>query len=91
MRAYANNYLMQTQADVINVPVNRPKCVETTALGAAYLAGLAVGYYDSLDDIKGNAQVDKVFEPSIEQDERNARIKGWKKAVKSAFSWAKDE
>lgn len=82
---------MQTQADVINVPVNRPKCVETTALGAAYLAGLAVGYYDSLDDIKGNAQVDKVFEPSIEQDERNARIKGWKKAVKSAFSWAKDE
>ncbi len=89
--ASANRYLMQTQADIINVPVTRPECVETTALGAAYLAGLAVGFWNNLSDISDNAQIDEVFNSSISEEERNARIKGWKKAVKYAFDWAKDE
>ncbi len=88
--ASANNYLMQTQADIINVPVSRPVCVETTALGAAYLAGLAVGYWQSIEDIKANVKVDKAFIPNLDSDERLKRINGWKKAVKYAFDWAKE-
>lgn len=89
--ASANNYLMQTQADIINVPVSRPACVETTALGAAYLAGLAVGYWQSTEDIKTNVKTDKIFNPNIKEDERIKRINGWEKAVKYAFDWAKEE
>lgn len=89
--ASANQYLMQTQADIINVPVTRPECVETTALGAAYLAGLAVGFWNDLSDISDNAKIDKVFNSSISQTERNTRIKGWKKAVRYAFDWAKED
>lgn len=88
--ASANNYLMQTQADIINVPVKRPECVETTALGAAYLAGLCVGYWSGIDDIRGNARLDRIFEPGITDDERKIRLDGWSKAVKSAFGWAKE-
>ena len=88
--ASANNYLMQTQADIINVPVSRPSCVETTALGAAYLAGLAVGYWSDTTEIKENAKLDRVFNPAIEETERQQRINGWKKAVKYAFNWAKE-
>ena len=62
--ASANNFLMQTQADMITVPVERPKCVETTAMGAAYLAGLAVGYWDSMDEIRKTRAVDRVFTPA---------------------------
>ena len=89
--ASANNFLMQTQSDLINAPVKRPCCIETTAMGAAYLAGLAVGYWESKEDVIKNWAIDKVFEPAIEEDDRNKRVKGWKKAVKYAFDWAKDE
>lgn len=87
--ASANNFLMQTQADIINVPVNRPQCVETTAMGAAYLAGLAVGYWKDLEDIKNNWMVDRTFVPVLEEKTRTERIQGWKKAVKYAYGWAR--
>ncbi len=89
--ASANNYLMQTQADLISAPVLRPQCVETTAIGAAYLAGLAVGYWKSKEEILKNWAVDRSFAPAIPESERSKRIKGWNKAVKCAFDWAKDE
>ncbi|MGN0389311.1 MAG: glycerol kinase GlpK [Wujia sp.] len=89
--ASANNYLMQTQADVIGVPVRRPACVESTALGAAYLAGLAVGYWKNMDEIKCNAGIDRFFTPELDEQERNTRLSGWKKAVRYAFDWAKEK
>lgn len=89
--ASANDFLMQTQADIINAPVNRPQCVETTAMGAAYLAGLAVGYWSSKEDVIKNWAIDKTFEPKIEASEREKRIKGWNKAVKYAYGWAKED
>lgn len=89
--ASANNYLMQTQADLSNAPVNRPMCVETTAMGAAYLAGLAVGYWKNKEDVKKNWKIDRTFVPDIDEAERQTRIKGWKKAVKCAYGWAKEE
>lgn len=89
--ASANNYLMQTQADVIGVPVRRPACVESTALGAAYLAGLAVGYWEDMDAIKCNAKPDRIFEPNLSEQERRSRMDGWKKAVRYAFDWAKEK
>ena len=89
--ASANNFLMQTQADIINAPVNRPKCVETTAMGAAYLAGLAVGYWSSKEEVLKNWAIDRTFDPKITQEERTKRIRGWEKAVKYAYGWAKDE
>lgn len=88
--ASANDFLMQTQADIINVPVERPRCVETTAMGAAYLAGLAVGYWKDLEDIKNNWAVNHTFVPALEEETRMERISGWKKAVKYAFGWAKE-
>ena len=88
--ASANNYLVQTQADISGAPVLRPKCVETTAMGAAYLAGLAVGYWESTEDVKRNWAVDRSFSPKIAGDERAKRIKGWKKAVNCTRDWAKD-
>ena len=88
--AAANNYLVQTQADISGAPVLRPKCVETTAMGAAYLAGLAVGYWQSTEDIRKNWAVDRSFEPKITEAERSRRIGGWKKAVACATGWAKD-
>ncbi|MBQ4253562.1 MAG: glycerol kinase GlpK [Erysipelotrichaceae bacterium] len=89
--ASANNFLMQFQSDIINVPVNRPKCVETTALGAAYLAGLATGFYRNQDEIVDNWQIDRKFVPKMDEEEREERLKGWHRAVKRALSWAKDE
>ena len=89
--ASANDFLMQTQADIINAPVNRPVCVETTAMGAAYLAGLAVGYWTSKEDVIKNWAVSATFESSIEEEERGKRIKGWNKAVKYAYGWAKED
>ena len=89
--ASANNFLMQTQADLINAPVHRPVCVETTAMGAAYLAGLAVGYWNSLEEIKENWAIDQVFEPSIDPEVREKKLKGWHKAVKYSFDWAKED
>ena len=89
--ASANDYLMQTMADLSDLGVKRPCCVETTALGAAYLAGLAVGYWQSTEDITRNWSVDRVFQPAISEEERAKRIKGWNKAVRCAYHWAKDE
>ena len=89
--ASANNFLMQSQADIINAPVNRPKCVETTAMGAAYLAGLAVGYWKDQDEIRKNWAIDRTFTPAITEEERAKKLKGWNKAVKYALHWAKDE
>ena len=89
--ASANNFLMQTQADVIQTPVNRPLCLETTALGAAYLAGLAVSYWKDMDEIRSNAQIERIFEPQITEEEKNERVRGWEKAVRTSFDWAKGE
>ena len=89
--ASANNFLMQSQADIINAPVNRPRCVETTAMGAAYLAGLAVGYWKSKEEVVQNWNIDKTFDPSIESEKRMKKIKGWNKAVKYAYNWAKED
>ncbi len=86
--ASANNYLMQTQADIIAAPVQRPVCVETTAMGAAYLAGLAVGYWKDRQDVARNWAVDRTFRPSIADGERETRLRGWNKAVKCAYHWA---
>ncbi len=89
--ASANDFLMQTQADIINAPVKRPQCIETTAMGAAYLAGLAVGYWEDKEEVVKNWAMDREFTPQIEGDLRAKKIKGWEKAVKYAYGWAKDE
>lgn len=89
--ASANNFLMQTQADIINAPVKRPVCVETTAMGAAYLAGLAVGYWSDKEDVRKNWAIDETFLPKIGEQEREERIRGWNKAVKYAYGWAKED
>lgn len=89
--ASANNFLMQTQSDIIGAPVHRPAYVETTAMGAAYLAGLAVGYWKSKEDLVHNMAVYVQFMPQITQEERKNRLKGWHKAVKYAFDWAKED
>ncbi|MDO5153893.1 MAG: glycerol kinase GlpK [Eubacteriales bacterium] len=88
--ASANNYLVQTQADISGAPVLRPKCVETTAMGAAYLAGLAVGYWTGTEDIRKNWAVDRRFEPKISPEERNTRVRLWKKALNCTRGWAKE-
>ena len=75
--ASANNFLMQTQADIINAPVERPRCVETTAMGAAYLAGLAVGYWSSKEDVINNWAIDKVFMPEISEEDRAKFVAVW--------------
>lgn len=88
--ASANNFLMQFQADLLDRPVNRPSCVESTALGAAYLAGLAVGFWANKEEVVKNIQLDRVFIPQIEVEERAKKRRGWNKAVKYAFGWARD-
>ena len=88
--ASANNYLVQTQSDISGAPVLRPHCVETTAMGAAYLAGLAVGYWNDLEEIRQNWAVDRSFTPQITEEAREKRIRGWKKAVRATQDWARD-
>ncbi|MEL7602673.1 MAG: glycerol kinase GlpK [Bacillota bacterium] len=88
--ACANNYLMQTQADIIDAPVLRPACVETTAMGAAYLAGLAAGYWSGKEDVVRNSSIDRTFAPMLGASERKERIKGWSRAVQCAYGWAKN-
>ena len=88
--ASANNYLLQSQADISRSTVIRPRCVETTAMGAAYLAGLAVGYWKDLEDIRKNWAVDREFEALISEDETEKKVKGWKKAVACARFWAEE-
>ena len=89
--ASANDFLMQFQSDIINADVLRPDCIETTALGAAYLAGIAVEYWENKDEIKENWALAKTFHPNMEEEKRQKLLKGWKKAVKCAFSWAEEE
>ncbi len=89
--ASANNYLMQTQADIINAPVNRPQCVETTAMGAAYLAGLAVGYWANKEEVIKNWAIDRTFTPEISEEKRTEMVTAWNKAVKSSYGWSKDD
>lgn len=89
--ASANNYLMQTEADIINAPVLRPSCVETTAMGASYLAGLAVGFWSDMNDIVANWEIDRAFEPLITHEKREELLKGWHKAVKCSFNWARED
>ena len=89
--ACANNFLMQFQSDILGCAVHRPKCIETTALGAAYLAGLAVGYWNSREDIRNNWAIDRIFENGMEQSKREKLLKGWHKAVKCAILWGEDD
>lgn len=89
--ASTNNFLMQSQADISNAPVSRPRCVETTAMGAAYLAGLAVGYWENKEEVLKNWASDRIFMPQIPEEERENKIQGWNKAVRYAYHWAKDE
>ncbi|MBY7948050.1 glycerol kinase GlpK [Vibrio fluvialis] len=86
--AVANNFLMQFQSDVLDTEVHRPKVTEVTALGAAYLAGLAVGFWDDLEELKDKAEIDRSFEPHHDEEKRQRRYKGWKRAVKCAQAWA---
>ena len=85
--ASANNFLLKFQADILNTKVLRPKCIETTALGAAYLAGLAVGYWKDKEEIKSNRESSVTLEPWMDENVRAKKLNGWKKAVKCAFGW----
>ena len=87
--ASANNFLMQFQSDILHTVVERPKCIETTALGAAYLAGLAVGYWEDLDDIRRNWELGRTFEPKMDEEKRKANIDGWEEATRRSYGWAK--
>ena len=87
----ANTLLMQFQADILNVPVVRPVVAETTALGAAYAAGLATGFWDSLDDLRNNWQEDSRWEPTMADEERNRQLRNWRKAVTKTFDWVDDD
>lgn len=89
--ASANDFLMQTQADIMGAPVKRPKCIETTAMGAAYLAGLAVGYWKNREEVEENWAVNKIFSPAISEEERQQKVKGWNKAVRCSYLWAKED
>lgn len=89
--AVANNMLMQFQADILGVPVDRPQVIETTALGAAYLAGLAVGVWDSKEDLVSSWKLQNRFEPTMDPEKSSAYYKGWRKAVKHAMHWLSDE
>lgn len=88
--ACANDFLMQFQSNILDCDVYRPRCIETTALGAAYLAGLATGYWTSREDIKNNWAIDKIFHNKLDGENREKAIKGWHKAVKCALMWAED-
>lgn len=89
--ACVNNFLMQFQADIIGAPVHRPVCIETTAMGAAYLAGLAVGYWKNKEDVIKNWQIDRVFAPEMEETARERAVAGWNRAVKCSYGWAREE
>ncbi len=89
--ACTNDFLMQFQADLLNTQIVRPECIETTAIGAAYLAGLAVGYWSCREEIRKNWKASHIFQSQMEDECRRKRIKGWKRAVKCALSWSQDE
>ncbi len=85
--ASANNFLMQFQSDIIGCPVTRPRSAESTALGAAYLAGLAVGFWSGLDELRRNVQIDRTFEPAMDEETRSKLLHGWEKAVSRTLAW----
>ena len=89
--ASVNNLLMQMQADIAGIPVVRPACVESTALGAAYLAGLAVGYWTDMGELTANIRIDRTFRPEISDAVRARKLRGWKHAVKYSFDYAREE
>ena len=89
--ACANNFLMQFQADILGARIVRPECIETTALGAAYLAGLAVGYWKDKDEIRNNWKVSRAFDGIMEESRKSKLVKGWKRAVKCALYWSEEE
>ncbi len=86
--ATVNNSLMQFQADLLQASVIRPKITETTALGAAYLSGLATGYWKTVDDLSKQWQIDRTFVPALDQELTGSLIKGWRRAIKAAEAWA---
>ncbi len=88
--ASANDFLMQVQADITGAPVERPLCVETTAMGAAYLAGLAVGYWKNKEEVIQNWKIDRIFTPDISEEVRSEKTAGWNRAVRCSFGWAKE-
>ncbi len=88
--ACANNFLMQFQSDILNARVERPQCIETTALGAAYLAGIAVGFWKDREEIRKYWDLERAFEPDMEEEKRSGLLKGWKKAVRCSFDWARE-
>lgn len=88
--ASANNLLMQMQANISHAPVDRPACVESTAMGAAYLAGLAVGYWESQEEITENWSIDRSFTPQLTEEERARKLRNWKRAVECACRWEKE-
>lgn len=87
--ACANNFLMQFQADITAKPVKRPECIETTSLGAAYLAGLATGFWSDMDDITENLKTDREFTASMDEEKRTKLLAGWKKAVRCVLEWSR--
>ena len=89
--ASANNFLMQTQADIVDATVVRPSCLESTAMGAAFLAGLATGYWSSRDELRNIISIDRIYKPEIDAEERKVRLEGWKKAVGRSFDWVENE
>jgi glycerol kinase len=88
--ASKNDLLLQMQSDILNIPVIRPKCVETTAMGAAYLAGLAVGFFKNKEQIASLWEADHIFTPVITEEQRAKKIAGWQKAVSYSYSWARE-
>lgn len=88
--ASSNNFLMQFQADILDIEVIRPSCVETTALGAAYLAGLAMGYWNGKEEIKQHGDGSRVFSPDMEEDLRKKKLHGWNRAVRRSFGWEEE-
>lgn len=89
--ACANNFLMQFQADILNKEVLRPACIETTALGAAYLAGLAVGFWKDKEDIRTNWALERTFVPVMPEESRRERLHGWRRAVRAALAWSREK
>jgi glycerol kinase len=87
--ATKSDFLMQFQSDILGIPVERPKITEMAALGAAYLAGLGVGYWESISDLENNWVLDKKYEPKMNEDKRKTLYAGWKEAVKRSFGWDK--
>lgn len=89
--AVANNLLMQFQADILNVKVERPQCIETTALGAAYLAGLATGFWSDTEELIQRYQIDRHFQPHMSEDKRERFYQGWLKAVSRVKNWERED